>query len=84
MQRMESAQLDPSTVQMRLMVARGLLRRSHGPEPVWPVVAAAAFFMVCALGFAAATITAPPGKRAPTPTAAKFTPVTEDAASKIR
>ncbi len=80
---MESVGFDESAFQIRLTVARGLLRRSRNAEPVWPVVASAAFFMVCALGFAAAAITAPAPKFAPPPKAApaaKFTPVPEDKA----
>ena len=83
MQRMESVGFDESNFQIRLTVARGLLRRSRDAEPVWPVVASAAFFMVCALGFAAAASTAPGPKFALTPAkagpSAKFTPVPEDA-----
>ncbi|MDR3512144.1 MAG: hypothetical protein P4L73_10955 [Caulobacteraceae bacterium] len=36
-------------------------------EPVWPTLAAAAFFAVCALTFAAAAILAPPVQLAPAP-----------------
>jgi hypothetical protein len=46
--------------------ARQLLRPPmRGREPVWPVVAAAAFFAFSALVFAAAAILAPPVQSAP-------------------
>lgn len=44
----------------RLELARGLLNVSKSSDPVWPAVAAAGFFAICALGFAAAVITLPP------------------------
>jgi hypothetical protein len=51
-----------------LAQARGLLR---GPpprrEPVWPTLAAAAFFAVSALVFATAAILAPPVQLTPIP-----------------
>jgi len=46
--------------------ARQLLRRpARVREPVWPVVAAAAFFAASALVFASAAILAPPVQSAP-------------------
>jgi hypothetical protein len=44
----------------RLAVARALLTVDKGPEPAWPALAAAAFFAVCAIGFAFGAILAPP------------------------
>jgi hypothetical protein len=44
----------------RLAVARALLKIDKGPEPAWPALAAAAFFAICALGFAFGAILAPP------------------------
>jgi hypothetical protein len=75
---MESAQLDPSTFQTRMALARGLLKHHPRAEPVWPVVASAAFFAVCALGLAAALITAPTFKAGAPATAPAFKPVIED------
>ena len=43
----------------RLAVARAMLTLDRGPEPAWPALAAAAFFAVCALGFAFGAILAP-------------------------
>ena len=43
----------------RLAVARALLSLEKGPEPAWPALAAAAFFAVCAMGFAVGAIMAP-------------------------
>ncbi|MEI7931943.1 MAG: hypothetical protein WCI21_02660, partial [Alphaproteobacteria bacterium] len=74
---MESAQLDPSTFQTRIAVARGLLKPRVQPEPVWPVVASAALFAVCALGLAGAVISAPTFKAGAPAGAPKFTPVVE-------
>lgn len=36
-------------------------------EPVWPTLAAAAFFAICALSFAATAILVPPVKSDPAP-----------------
>ena len=41
-------------------MARALLTVEKGPEPAWPALAAAAFFAVCAMGFAVGAILAPP------------------------
>jgi len=77
---MESAQLDRSTVQTRLTVARALLKPRVYKEPVWPVVASGFFFAVCALGLAAALISTPSFKAgAPAPA---FKPVVEDKLAK--
>lgn len=58
---MESAFAPESDAQPnRLAVARALLKVEKGPEPAWPALAAAAFFAVCALGFAFGAILAPP------------------------
>jgi hypothetical protein len=55
---------EPLTI--ALSEARALLR---GPaprrEPIWPTLAAAAFFAVCALTFATASILAPPAHLTP-------------------
>jgi len=40
--------------------ARLLIDPPLRPERAWPALAAAAFFAVCAMGFAVAAITAPP------------------------
>ena len=37
----------------------GVSLLDRGPEPAWPALAAAAFFAVCALGFAFGAILAP-------------------------
>jgi hypothetical protein len=50
----------PDATPSRLAVARALLKVDKGPEPAWPALAAAAFFAVCALGFAFGAILAPP------------------------
>lgn len=55
---MESPAEEPAKPD-RLAVARALLRVERGPEPAWPALAAAAFFAVCALGFAFGAIMAP-------------------------
>ena len=55
---MESPAADPIAPD-RLAVARALLTLDRGPEPAWPALAAAAFFAVCALGFAFGAIMAP-------------------------
>lgn len=80
MQRMESSQLEPSTFQTRLTVARALLNPKTRREPVWPVVASLMFFVVCLLGLAGTIITAPiAGSTTPAKApAGKFTPVVED------
>jgi hypothetical protein len=76
---MESAQLDPSTVQTRLTVARGLLKPRVKPEPVWPVIVSGFFFAACAVGLAAALITTPTFSPAPAKSVpANFKPVLED------
>jgi hypothetical protein len=51
---------EPDAAPSRLAVARALLKVEKGPEPAWPALAAAAFFAVCALGFAFGAILAPP------------------------
>lgn len=43
----------------RLAVARSLLTAEAKPEAAWPALAAAAFFAVCAMGFAFGAIFAP-------------------------
>jgi hypothetical protein len=43
----------------RLAVARALLTVKKTSEPAWPALAAAAFFAVCAIGFAVGAIMAP-------------------------
>ena len=49
-----------------LSEARALLRPPHQRrEPLWPTLAAAAFFAVSALSFAAAAILAPPVQSSP-------------------
>jgi hypothetical protein len=40
--------------------ARGVLEPPVARENAWPTLAAAAFFAVCAIGFATAAIMAPP------------------------
>jgi len=58
---MESvSQPEPDAPPSRLAVARALLTVERGPDPAWPALAAAAFFAVCALGFAFGAILAPP------------------------
>ena len=49
----------PDAAPSRLAVARALLTVDKGPEPAWPALAAAAFFAVCAIGFAFGAILAP-------------------------
>jgi hypothetical protein len=49
----------PDATPSRLAVARALLTVDKGPEPAWPALAAAAFFAVCAIGFAFGAIMAP-------------------------
>lgn len=44
----------------RLAMARAMLKVDKGPDPAWPALTAAAFFAVCALGFAFGAILAPP------------------------
>jgi hypothetical protein len=51
-----------------LVRARDLLKAPARKDPAWPAVASAAFFAICAFGFATAAILAPPVTIAP-PTA---------------
>ena len=55
---MESPAANPAQPD-RLAVARAMLTVDKGPEPAWPALAAAAFFAVCAMGFAVGAILAP-------------------------
>ena len=55
---MESPAASPAQPD-RLAVARALLIVEKGPEPAWPALVAAAFFAVCAMGFAVGAILAP-------------------------
>jgi hypothetical protein len=58
--------MSDETLRYALGEARQLLRTpARGREPVWPVVAAAAFFAISALTFAAAAILAPPVQSSP-------------------
>jgi hypothetical protein len=59
---------DPALSQA-LQEARRLLRPSVRPEPMWPAVAAAAFFAAAALVLATVSLLVPPVQSAPTPPA---------------
>jgi hypothetical protein len=48
--------------------ARDMLNAPQRADPAWPAVASAAFFAICAMGFATAAILAPPATITP-PTA---------------
>jgi hypothetical protein len=58
--------MSDTTLRYALGEARQLLRPpARGRESIWPVLAAAAFFAISALTFAAAAILAPPVKSSP-------------------
>jgi hypothetical protein len=57
--------MDERAFSTGLAEVRALLQAPERPERVWPSVLAALAFAVCALGFAAAAILAPPVELTP-------------------
>jgi hypothetical protein len=55
------------TFKSALVEARILLRSPQMDVQAWPTLLAALFFALCALGFAATAILAPPVEMAPVP-----------------